>query len=348
MAAITLNSVVVGGIESARLGEIDLRIDDGEFLTVIGPSGSGKTTLLRVIAGLETPERGDVLFDGESVIDRKPYERDLAMVFQENALIPFRSVKGNVSFPLEVRKTDRREIEQRVGAESRVMAIDRFLHRFPGQLGAGHQQLVQAARALVRRPAVFLLDEPLARVDPALRIDMRSEIKLVAKGYGVTAIYTTNDPTEAMALGDRIAVLDRGRLMQIGTPDEVYHRPVDRFVAGFVGSPAMSMIPVQVTATEVVTPAGGLPCAGRAPQRATTMGVRPEDWEIVPTAGLVGRIDRVENHGDHWYATIDLAGSPVVMRMEEAPPAPGERVEIWTRRYHLFDHAGRRITTIGD
>ncbi len=347
MAGITLNSVVVEGIESARLAGIDLRVVDGEFLAVIGPSGSGKTTLLRVIAGLETPARGDVLFDDVSVVDRKPHERDLAMVFQDNVLIPFRSVRGNVAFPLEVRKTDRREIDDRVGAESRVMAIDRFLHRFPSQLGAGHQQLVQAARALVRRPAVFLLDEPLARVDPALRIEMRSEIKLVAKGYGVTAIYATNDPTEAMALGDRIAVLDRGRLIQIGTPDDVYHRPIDRFVAGFVGSPSMSMIPIEVSPTEVVTPAGGLPCVGHAVRRATTMGVRPEDWEIVPTAGLPAHIDQIENHGDQWFVTIDLGGTPVVMRTEVPPPAPGERIEVWTRRYHLFDRSGRRIETIG-
>ena len=348
MAGITLNGVVVGGIEGPRLDGIDLHIDDREFLAVIGPSGSGKTTLLRVIAGLDAPEAGDVLFDGASVVDTKPYERDLAMVFQDNALIPFRSVRGNVAFPLEVRKTSRAEIDARVGAESRVMAIEQLLRKYPGQLGAGHQQLVQAARALVRRPTVFLLDEPLARVDPSLRIEMRNEIKLVAQGYGVTAVYATNDPTEAMALGDRIAVLDRGRLMQIGTPDEVYHRPVDRFVAQFVGSPPMSMIPVRADAMEVTTPAGSLPCAGRAPERSATMGVRPEDWELVDTAGLPGRVERTENHGDHWYVTVDLAGTDIVMRSDTVPPAVGERIEVWTRRYHLFDRNGRRIASIAD
>jgi multiple sugar transport system ATP-binding protein len=347
MAGITLNSIVVGGIEGPRLDGLDLHIEDGEFLSVIGPSGSGKTTLLRVIAGLETPERGDVLFDDVSVVDTKPYERDLAMVFQDNALIPFRSVRGNVAFPLEVRKTGRAEIDARVGAESRVMAIDQLLRKYPGQIGAGHQQLVQAARALVRRPTVFLLDEPLARVDPALRIEMRSEIKLVAKGYGVTAVYATNDPKEAMALGDRIAVLDRGRLIQIGTPDEVYHRPVDRFVAEFVGSPSMSMVPVTADATQVTTRAGSLPCAGKAPERSTTMGVRPEDWEVVATAGLPGTVGRIENHGDHWYVTVDLAGTDIVMRTEAAPPAVGDRIEVWTRRFHLFDRSGRRVATIG-
>ena len=213
MASITLDSVVVDGIEGPRLDGIDLTVANGEFLAVIGPSGSGKTTLLRVVAGLDEPSRGDVLFDGVSVAHQPPYARDLAMVFQDNVLIPFRSVKRNVAFPLEIHKMDPEEIEERVGAESRVMAIERFLQRMPNQLGAGHQQLVQAARALVRRPAVFLLDEPLARVDPALRIEMRSEIKLVAQGYGVTTLYATNDPREAMALGDRIAIIDRGRLV---------------------------------------------------------------------------------------------------------------------------------------
>ncbi len=252
-----------------------------------------------------------------------------------------------MAFPLEVHKVDAAEIEARVSAESRVMAIERFLQRMPNQLGAGHQQLVQAARALVRRPAVFLLDEPLARVDPALRIDMRTEIKLVAQGYGVTALYATNDPKEAMALGDRIAVIDRGRLVQIGTPEEIYHRPVDRFVAGFLGSPSMSRVPVRVTPTEVITDAGRIPCAGKAPERSTTMGVRPEDWELVATAGLPGTVGRGENHGDHWYVTIDLAGTDIVMRLDDAPPPAGTDVEVWTRRYHLFDRSGRRVASIG-
>lgn len=347
MASIALDSVVVDGIEGPRLDGVDLTIDDGEFLVVIGPSGSGKTTLLRAVAGLDGLARGDVLFDGRSVRDIRPHERDLAMVFQEDALIPFRTVKRNVAFPLEVRKMDRDEIDDRVGAESRVMAIERFLERMPSQLGAGHQQLVQAARALVRRPAVFLLDEPLARVDPALRIGMRSEIKLVAQGYGVTTLYSTNDPKEAMALADRIAVLDRGRLIQVGTPDEVYHRPSNRFVAGFVGSPSMSMIPVRVSDAEITTAAGDLPNGGRAPRDAATMGVRPEDWELVPTAGLRGRIQRIENHGDHWFAFVDLAGIDIVIRFDEPPPPVGEPIEIWTRRYHLFDHSGRRVASVG-
>lgn len=346
MAGITLNSILVEGIEGRRLDGLDLRIDDGEFVALIGPSGSGKTTLLRVVAGLETPDRGDVLFDGVSVVETPPYKRDLAMVFQDSALIPFRSVKGNVAFPLEVRKTDRSEIEDRVGAEARVMAIDQLLRKYPGQLGAGHQQLVQAARALVRRPAVFLLDEPLARVDPALRIEMRSEIKLIAKGYGVTALYATNDPKEAMALGDRIVVIDRGRLVQEGTPEDIYRRPVNRFVAEFVGSPPMSIVPVEVSSKEVTTPAGGIPCAGKAPIRSVAMGVRPEDWEIVPSAGLPVRVRRVEHHGDHAYVTADLGGTEIVLRVDDRPPTLGAEVEVWTRRYHLFDRAGRRVASI--
>lgn len=342
-----LESIVVDGIDVPRLDGVSLAVDDGEFMAVIGPSGSGKTTVLRVIGGLERPASGDVLLGGVSVLDREPYQRDIAMVFQRNALIPFRSVRRNVSFPLEVRRMGSDEIDMRVGAESRAMTIERYLERMPNQLGAGHQQLAQAARALVRRPSALLLDEPLARVDPRLRIEIRNEIKFVAQGYGVTTLYATNDPTEAMALGDRIAVLDHGRIMQVGTPDDIYRRPVDRFVAEFVGTVPMSIIPVTATSSEIVTPAGGLPSGGWASSGVTTMGVRPEDWEIVPSAGLSGTVGRCENHGDHWYVSVDLSGTEAIVRVDGTPPTTGGTIEIWARRYHLFDRDGRRVGSIG-
>lgn len=347
MAGVHLDSVTFTRDGTVILAGISLDVVDGEFLTIIGPSGSGKTTLLRIVAGLDTPDRGDVYFDGRPVTDQPSYKRDIAMVFQENVLIPFRSVRSNVSFPLEVHRRPQTEIDERVGAEARAMAIERFLERMPHQLGSGHQQLVQAARALVRRPTVFLLDEPLARVDAELRRGIRNEFKLVQQGYGVTAMYATNDPVEAMALGDRIAVLDRGTLIQIGSPEDVYRNPVNRFVAGFLGSPTMSFLDVRVTTHEVILAAGGLPAPPVRSAGAVAIGVRPEDWEIVTTAGLPGRVSSFVSYGDHGYATVDLAGDEIVLRTGETGPTPGEPIQVWTRRYVMFDAAGRRISTVG-
>ncbi len=347
MAGVRLDSVTVTRDGTVILAELSLDVVDGEFLTIIGPSGSGKTTLLRIVAGLDTPQHGDVYFDGRPVTSQPPHKRDIAMVFQENVLIPFRSVRSNVAFPLEVHRVPQTEIDERVGAESRAMAIERFLERMPHQLGSGHQQLVQAARALVRKPSVFLLDEPLARVDAELRRGIRSELKMVQQGYGVTAMYATNDPAEAMALGDRIAILDRGRLIQIGSPTDVYRNPVNRFVAGFLGSPSMSFLEARVTPHEVIVAAGGLPAPSVRSEGTASIGVRPEDWEIVTTAGLHGTVSSFVSHGDHGFATVDLAGDEIVMRTGEAGPAPGEPIQVWTRRYVMFNTAGRRIATVG-
>jgi len=237
MASIVLDRITLerGGAEI--LHDMSLRVDHAELMSIVGPSGSGKSSVLRAIAGLDRLEHGEILFDGVSVTQRSPAERDVAMVFQDDALYPFMTVRRNVSFPLKMRRVPDDEIEDRVTAETRMLAIDRFLERFPGTLAAGHQQLVQAARALVRNPAVFLLDEPLARMDAESRQTVRSEIALLQRGYGVTMVYATNDQEQAMALGDRLAVLDDGRIRQIGPPGDVYSRPDDTFVAGFVGSP---------------------------------------------------------------------------------------------------------------
>ncbi len=347
MASILLDAVTVeiSGVEI--LHRLSLSIADGEFLVVVGPSGSGKTTLLRTVAGLDTPSGGEVLFDGEAVTDRPPYLRDVAMVFQSNALLPFRSVRRNVAFPLEVHKVPQDEIDRRVVAEARVMAIANLLERYPSHLSAGHQQLVQAARALVRRPSVFLLDEPLALVDAVARQEMRTEIRLLQQGYAVTTLYATNDPHDAMVLADRVVVLDEGRVRQVGAPLEVYGMPVDSFVAGFFGSPPMSFLPGTVDALEVRIAAGALPLPHAVASGPVTIGVRPEDWEHVSAAGLRGVVRSVEHHGDHAFVVIDLAGDAVMMRMDRDIPPPASEVEIWPRRYLVFDGGGRRIAVAG-
>ena len=340
MTSILLDGVTVVHSGVAVVNDVTLSVEDREFLVVIGPSGSGKTTLLRAVAGLDTVTSGEVSFDADIVTGWSPASRDVAMVFQDNALVPFKSVRKNVSFPLEVRHVQRDEIDRRVLAETRTLSIDRFLDRMPNELAAGHHQLVQAARALVRRPSVFLLDEPLARMDAASRQIMRTEILLLQRGYGVTTLYATNDQEEVMVLADRVAVIDEGRLRQVGPPDEIYQRPVDVFVAGFVGSPAMSFVPGEVVGLEVRLNAGALPVPAQIVNGPVTIGVRPHDWEFVSSAGLRGAVVAVENHGDHGFATVDLGGDEITVRVAAGGPTVGESVEIWTRRYHIFDRSG--------
>ena len=297
-ASVLLDSVFVERSGVVLIDDLTLSVEDQELLVLIGPSGSGKTTMLRVVAGLDGNLRRCPVRRSERG-RCGPARRDVAMVFQDNALIPGKTVRQNVSFPLQVRHVDRDEIDRRVLAETRTMAIDRFLDRMPNQLAAGHQQLVQAARALVRRPSLFLLDEPLSRMDAANRKMMRSEIRLLQTGYGVTTLYATNDQEEAMAVADRIAVVDGGRLRQLGTPDEIYHEPTDMFVAGFVGSPSMSFLRGEVSRREVHLSAGSLPVPPQTPAGPVTVGVRPHDWHLVPTAGIPGAVAALERHGAH-------------------------------------------------
>lgn len=344
MTSIQLDHVTVVRDKAELITDLSLTIHSGEFFVVIGPSGSGKTTLLRAIAGLDKAASGTVLYDGESVNHLSASQRDVAMVFQDDALIPFKTVKQNVAFPLELHGVGTQEIDDRVMAESRVMAIDRFLSRMPRELAAGQRQLVQAARALVRRPNAFLLDEPLARVDPIQRKAMRSEVKLLANGYGVTAVYATNDPTEAMSLGDRIVVLDGGRIRQVGTPADLYQNPIDTFVAAFIGLPSMSFIDGVLTDTGVQIAAGVLPSsAGRDRTGEVIVGVRPHEWEVTTTAGLEGVVQSLEEHGDVGYGVVELGGDAVNVRFDGHRPRAGDAIQLWARRPHLFDRDGKAL-----
>jgi multiple sugar transport system ATP-binding protein len=347
MTSIRLDGVTVIHSGVAVVNDLTLSVEDREFLVVIGPSGSGKTTLLRAVAGLEVTTHGDVTFDGDIVTERPPALRDVAMVFQDSSLLAFRSVRSNVSFPLEIRHVHRDEIDRRVLAEARTLGIERFLERMPSELAAGHQQLVQAARALVRRPSVFLLDEPLAHMDAMNRKMMRTEILLLQRGYEVTTLYATNDQEEAMILADRIAVIHEGRLRQVAPPDEIYMQPVDTFVAGFVGSPAMSFIQCEVSGSEVIFNAGALPMTPQTVSGPAIIGVRAHDWELVSTAGLPCVITAVENHGDHGFATVDLCGDEITIRVSTPFPRVGEAMEIWTHRFHIFDPSGRAVAHVG-
>ena len=327
------------------------------MLAVLGPSGSGKTTLLRAIAGLDSLTNGSVLFDGIDFSETPTAERGVAMVFQDNALFPHRDVRGNVSFPLEIRHTERGEIKRRVDAEARVLEIEHLLSRMPGQLGAGHQQLVQAARALVRVPEVFLMDEPMARLDAHLRVQMRHEFRLLQQGYGVTTVLVTNDQSEAMAMADRIAVLREGRMIQIGGPLEIYQQPVHRFVAEFMGSPPMRVFPARVVADapgywiefgdfHIRAWAPGL---ANATDERVDVGVRPEDIVTDPN-GVEVAVRRAYFDGSHGFAEIEVApGRSIEMRSNEPLDRFGNRIRVRLRRLHLFNSTtGVVLGRVGD
>lgn len=221
---------------------INLASEEGEFLVLLGPSGCGKTTLLRMIAGLEQPSSGEILIDGRVVNDLPPRARRIAMVFQSYALYPHKTVYGNIAFPLRAARMNKSLIHQNVERAAAMFGIEALLERRPRELSGGERQRVALARALVREPSVFLLDEPLSNLDAKLRASARDELKLFQKEIGTTTIYVTHDQVEAMGLGDRIAVINQGQVRQLGTPQEVYHRPADTFVASFVGSPPMNLI----------------------------------------------------------------------------------------------------------
>lgn len=245
MAAVSLRGVTVRFGDVTALDRVHLGVGDGELVTVIGSSGAGKTTLLRVVAGLDRVESGSVWFDADDMTGLPPARRDVAMVFQHPHLLPNRNVRRNVAFPLELRRLDVAEIRERVRAEARALHIETLLERSPDQLSAGEAQLVQIARAMVRVPNVLLLDEPLARLDMQLRERMRRELRLLQQGYGVTVLMTTNDPVEALSMGDRLVVLDRGTVVQTGVPIDVYHDPRSLIAAQLTGALEVSTVAVE-------------------------------------------------------------------------------------------------------
>jgi multiple sugar transport system ATP-binding protein len=242
MAAVQLRGISKHFGHVTALDEVDLEIQDGELLVLLGPSGSGKTTLMRLCAGLEKPTTGNILIDGVKVNDLPPRERHIAMVFQTYALYPHKSVFKNIAFPLKVQGMAKEDISEKVEWAAKLFNISHLLHRMPSQLSGGERQRVAISRALVRKPKVFLMDEPLSNLDAKVRDYARGELKRLQKEIGVTTIFVTHDQVEAMGLGDRIAVLNHGRLRQIGSPDNIYDDPADTFVAGFIGTPPMNLL----------------------------------------------------------------------------------------------------------
>jgi multiple sugar transport system ATP-binding protein len=292
---------------TVAVDNIDLDIADGEFVILVGPSGCGKSTLLRMIVGLEDITAGDLTIGGKRVNDAGPKDRNLAMVFQNYALYPHLSVRENIAFPLRLAKMDKAEIEQRVNDAAKTLELTELLDRKPAALSGGQRQRVAMGRAIVREPEAFLFDEPLSNLDAKLRVQMRTEIARLQKRFGTTTVYVTHDQTEAMTLGDRVAVLRKGIMQQVASPRELYNNPINLFVAGFIGSPSMNFLPATLKSGRLDTPFGeiALPQEFIAKvgqdERAVIMGVRPEDFEDVELVD-----DRDKERGSTFSARIDV------------------------------------------
>ncbi len=329
--------------------DLSLSIADGEFIILVGPSGCGKSTTLNMIAGLEEISSGELRIGGQRVNERAPKDRDIAMVFQSYALYPHMSVRQNIAFPLTLAKMKKPQIAEKVAEVAKILDLTALLDRKPSQLSGGQRQRVAMGRAIVRHPKAFLMDEPLSNLDAKLRVQMRSEIARLQRRLGTTTVYVTHDQTEAMTLGDRVVVMHGGIAQQIGTPDELYERPANLFVAGFVGSPAMNFFPGTLTATGARLPIGEVPldaatreAIGRHPAPAcgeVVIGVRPEhlgDAALLDDAGrgtavsFAARVDLVESLGadKYLYFTPNVSGdapaeNDLVARVPAASKAAG-------------------------
>jgi multiple sugar transport system ATP-binding protein len=334
MAEVALKEVSkrFGDIEAVR--DFSLEIAAGEFVVLLGPTGAGKTTTLRLIAGLERPDRGAVRIEGRDVTREPPAARDVAFVFQQYSLYPHLSVYDNLAFPLRApsRRTPEAEIRKRVREIAELLRIGGKLDNRATRLSGGEMQRVAIGRALVRRPAIYLMDEPLSSLDAKLRADLRLELKRIQAELGATMLYVTHDQIEAMTMATRIGVIRDGGLLQIGTPREIYERPNSLYVASRLGSPQINLIP-----------AGLVPAA--MPPDAKTIGVRTEHLEITkPNGGLVGKVHRVEHLGDQNHIHIDYRGQSLVTLADpHRPLAAGEEVGLALIAPLFFDAEGLRI-----
>jgi multiple sugar transport system ATP-binding protein len=345
--SVRLEGVVKRHGTTTVLHGVDLAIEPGEFFVLLGPSGSGKTTTLRILAGLESVSAGRVLMDGEDVTLEPPGDRDVAMVFQSYALYPHMTVAGNIGFPLKMVHIPAADVDRAVRDAAAKVGIGHLLERMPGQLSGGQQQRCALARAIVRQPRLFLLDEPLSNLDAKLRLETRLELRALQRGLGATAVYVTHDQEEAMTLADRIAVFMDGRIVQVGTPREVFARPQTRAVAGFIGTPPMNLLD-GVWQERAVTVLGyALPvAAASAAPRDVTLGVRPGDLRVAER-GLPARVERIEDLGDSSIVSFVAAGKLVKLKSERPPDLrEGDDVALGFApdAAHLFDRTtGARL-----
>jgi multiple sugar transport system ATP-binding protein len=332
MAQITLDGLTKrypDGFEAVK--DMSLEIEDGEFVILVGPSGCGKSTALRMVAGLEDITEGELRIGDQVVNDRAPKDRDIAMVFQNYALYPHMSVRDNMGFALKLRGTDKAEIDKKVEEAAHILDLEQHLDRRPANLSGGQRQRVAMGRAIVRDPAAFLMDEPLSNLDAKLRVQMRTEVSRIQKNLGTTTIYVTHDQTEALTLGDRVAVMRSGLLQQVGSPMDLYNHPQNLFVAGFIGSPAMNFMPATVKGGAVKLPIGDVQLpqdvrerVGRAEGKTLIAGIRPENFEDVALVGdardrgstFGAKIEVLESLGSELYAHFTVTSEQQIESQE--------------------------------
>ena len=378
MAAITFFGVSKQFSDgTVAVDDLNLEIHDGEFMILVGPSGCGKTTALRMVAGLEDPTAGEILIGGSVVNDLDPVDRDIAMVFQNYALYPHMTVRDNIGFPLRMQKLPKDERQQRIGSAAELLGIGELLERKPGALSGGQRQRVAMGRAIVRHPTAFLMDEPLSNLDAKLRVQMRAELVKLHQRLGVTTLYVTHDQTEAMTLGERVAVLNRGVIQQVDTPGELYNRPANTFVATFIGSPAMNFLRVRVSGGVVELAAHRFELPTRALDRLEgdegeiLLGLRPEHFfdprvaanetggnhvpvrvELTEQLGsetlIYFRVDGIEAEQAS-EGEVELGGALVARLDPRTHAAPGEQITLGIdlERAHFFDSAtGNALSTL--
>lgn len=336
--------------------EIDLAIQDGEFLVMVGPSGCGKSTTLRMIGGLETVTAGEIMIDDQVVNDLRPQDRNIAMVFQNYALYPHMTVRDNMSFGLRLSgEYDSQQIENRVEETAELLEISELLDQLPKQLSGGQQQRVALGRAIIRDPDVFLLDEPLSNLDAKLRTQMRTELQRIQEELGVTTIYVTHDQTEAMTMGDRIAILNEGELQQVARPEQCYDRPNNEFVAGFIGSPSMNFFAVTATPTDdgvrLTSSEFETTLPVQLEEGEYTLGIRPEDFTIRTDEGrFEAVVDVVEPMGSDNFIYLNFDSNKdreITARVDsEVRPNTGDVVTLGfdPEDIHLFDTEQQRVT----
>jgi multiple sugar transport system ATP-binding protein len=353
MAAVTYDKAtrIYPGSTKPAVDSLDLEVADGEFLVLVGPSGCGKSTSLRMLAGLEDIDQGSIHIGGRDVTRVPPKDRDIAMVFQNYALYPHMTVAENMGFALKIAGRPKSEIQQRVLEAAKILDLEDYLERRPKALSGGQRQRVAMGRAIVREPKVFCMDEPLSNLDAKLRVSTRTQIASLQRRLGITTVYVTHDQVEAMTMGDRVAVLKDGLLQQVDTPRAMYDKPANVFVAGFIGSPAMNLLQVELDgdtlhfgAAETHIPRSAVEEVGST--RSVTVGVRPEDMEPVESGrGLATEVDVVEELGAdaYVYGTTQIGGEsrPIIARVDgRTPPEKGSVLHFAPREGHLHLFAG--------
>ncbi len=341
MATVEIDGVGKLYGDTRAMRDVHISVGDGEFLVLVGPSGCGKSTLLRMVAGLEEISEGELRIDGKRVNETAARDRDIAMVFQSYALYPHMTVRANLGFALKVRKVAPEEIEDRVEDVAEMLGLTDLLDRLPKAMSGGQRQRVAMGRAIVRSPKVFLFDEPLSNLDASLRSQMRGELKSLHRRLRSTMIYVTHDQVEAMTLADRIAVLRLGELQQLGTPEELYERPANRFVAGFIGAPSMNFLGGRIEDGALTGPSWRLPLSPemrpKTPIKDLVLGVRPHQLELVGEGegGLPGRVLLIEPTGWEAHVHVELAGGVLVLARVETSElrglAPGDAARVRPR-----------------